>query len=435
MLDLLLIHPDYPWPNKYPPMGILSLAGFLEREGYRVKVVDLAVTDGDPLEIVRQEIPKVVGISFMTPQTTAAYRLADAIRRSFPEPLLVAGGVHASALPAETLSHFDFAVVGEGEITTSELLGHVLKGRGRIEEIRGVALRTAGDAVVNRPRPVIRDMDDLPFPAWRHLPVERYRGLGMGLDPEKPFMVVLSSRGCPGRCIFCASHIVHGRGFRMRSAEAMAAEVRFLKERFGIEQFDFADDTMTVSKKRMVHFCEILIRERLSVSWDCNARVNTVDERMLALMKAAGCVRINFGVESGSQEILDRIGKGITLEQIRKAHRMAREAGLLTMSFFMLGHPGEDRNHVDCTLRLAREIAPDCPGLTFATPFPGTELFEIAGRAGWLDNRPWDRYTTTITGKDFLPVMRNGAMSREELLAAYRSTLDSMKMHRARQSG
>jgi radical SAM superfamily enzyme YgiQ (UPF0313 family) len=398
--------------------------------GYRVKVLDMAVEEENPLEAIRRERPPAVGISFMTPQSTAAYGLAREIKRSFDVAIL-AGGVHASALPGEALEHFDFAVIGEGEITTTELLGHVLKGEGRIEEIPGIAFLRADEVVVNRPRPHIRNLDDLPFPAWHHLPLEKYKGLGMGLNPEKPFMVVLSSRGCPGRCIFCASHVVHGRSFRMRSPGAMVREVRFLKENFGIDQFDFADDTMTVSKKRMARFCETLIRDRIMVTWDCNARVNSVDEEMLALMKKAGCVRINFGVESGSQEILDRIGKGITLEQIRRAHRLARRAGLLTMSFFMIGHPGEDRRDVDRTLELAGELAPDCPGLTFATPFPGTELFEIAGKSGWLDGRPWDRYTTTITGSGFLPVMRNEAMSREELLAAYRSTLDAMKMHRA----
>lgn len=429
MLDLILFHPDYPWPNKYPPMGILSLAGFLERAGYRVKVVDLAVADGDPLEIIRQENPKAVGISFMTPQSIAAYSLAEEIRKTFPDTVLVAGGVHASALPGETLEHFDFAVVGEGELTASDLLELLIRGRGEIEAIPGIAYREKGEVIQNRPRPYIRNLDNLPFPAWRHLPLERYKGLGMGLDPEKPFMVVLSSRGCPGRCIFCASHIVHGRGFRMRSPEAMVREVKFLKERYGIEQFDFADDTMTVSKKRMTLFCEMLINDRVTVTWDCNARVNTVDEKMLALMKKAGCVRMNFGVESGSQEILNRIGKGVTLEQIRRAHLLAREAGMLTMSFFMIGHPGENRDHIGSTLALAKELASDCPGLTFATPFPGTELFEMAVEAGWLDGRPWDRYTTTVTGTDFLPVMRNEAFTREELFEVYRSTLDKMKTY------
>jgi radical SAM superfamily enzyme YgiQ (UPF0313 family) len=249
----------------------------------------------------------------------------------------------------------------------------------------------------------------------------------MGMDPSKPFMVVLSSRGCPGRCIFCASHVVHGRRFRMRSPESLVRECKFLKERYGIDQFDFADDTMTVSKKRMRRFCEMLLSEGVVISWDCNARVNTVDEEMLRLMKRAGCVRINFGVESGAQEVLDRIKKGIRLDQIRRAHEMARRAGLLTMSFFMIGHPGEDRCHIESTLKLAKGLASDCPGLTFATPFPGTELYEMAFKAGWLDQRPWDQYTTTITGKKFLPAMRNETFTREELLRVYRSTLDAMK--------
>jgi radical SAM superfamily enzyme YgiQ (UPF0313 family) len=431
MLDILLIHPDYPWPNKYPPMGLLYLAGYLEKTGdYRVKIVDLAVegvSNDDLINVIENESPKLIGISFMTPQSLAAYDMARMIREKCPDTGLVAGGVHTSALPEEVLEFFDMAVIGEGEVSFKEIADYFVRNEGSLDQIKGLALKENGRVIKNTPREFIADLDMLPFPSWHHLDLSKYKGLGMGLDEEKPFMVVLSSRGCPNDCIFCASRIVHGRPFRYRSAENIIEEIEEICRNYGINQFDFADDTMTVSKKRMMRFCELITSEGLDITWDCNARVNTVDEEMLSMMKKAGCRRVNFGVESGDQRILDRLKKGIKLSQIKRAHSLAKLAGLKTMSFFMIGNPGEGAAEIERTRELAREISSDCPGLTFATPYPGTQLLEMARERGWLDGRGWDEYTTTITGDGFLPVMRNDRLNRRELLSAYKTFLSELK--------
>ncbi len=433
MIDILLIHPDYPWANKYPPMGLLYLSSYLEKHSdLSVKMVDLAIQkefESDPFFIMQKEKPAIVGISFMTPQSPVAYAIADVIRREFPNTTLISGGFHASALPAEALEHFDFVVIGEGEETLRELAQHIIFNKNSLEAISGIAYRQNGFFRMNKPRKPLCNLNDLPFPAWHQLPLERYNGLGMGLETEKPFMVILSSRGCPNQCIFCASHIVHGTTFRMRSPDNIIDEIKILKRHFNIEQFDFADDTMTVSKKRMTSFCKKLIEQNLSINWDCNARVNTVDGEMLRIMKKAGCKRVNFGVESGDQGILDAIKKGITIKQAKRAHRLAKDVGLMTMSFFMIGNPGEGERQIDNTLLLAKELSPDFPGLTFCTPYPGTELYRMAQENGWLDGRGWDAYTTTRSEKHHIPVMRNDVMTQNELLTKYTFVLGELKRY------
>lgn len=426
MTDVILIHPDYPWPLKYPPMGIAYLASYLEqRGGYSVRILDLAVKplSGEMIvETIRKEKPALVGFSFMTCQAKSAYELSDLIRGRVPGTATVAGGIHASALPEEALPHFDYLVRGEGERALRSLSDFLIRGEGAPDRIPGLYHRN-GSLGGGRKALSILELDDLPFPAWHLLPLEDYRGLSKGLNGDTPFMVIVGSRGCPNYCVFCASHLVHGKRFRFRSPENILEEISQVIEKFGIRQFDFADDTMTISGERMMRLCDLIQERELDIAWDCNARVNTIDLKMLKAMKGAGCVRINFGVESGDPRILKRAKKGYTLEQIRRAHSLAKKAGLKVMSFFMLGLPGENLETMEKTYQFAKDLPTDYPGLTMATPFPGTPLFALAERKGWLDGRPWEQYTTTISGPDFTPVMRTDELTRDQILDKYRKVV------------
>lgn len=427
MKNILLIHPDYPWPMKYPPMGIAYLASYLEnRRGYTVRILDLAVESvdaGGMLKIIKDTDPLLVGISFMTCQATEAYGLAKKIKTFKPSLPIVAGGVHATALPLEAGEHFDHVIVGEGEEKLLNLADELRK----TGKTKGAKETPSDSGIKNNrrsgKRAFIQDLDTLPFPAWHLLKLEKYKGLEKGLSPGMPFMIVLGSRGCPGRCTFCASHLVHGRKFRFRSPENILAELTRLKNAYNIDQFDFADDTMTISSSRIMKLCQLILKEKLDIRWACNARVNTVHSHMLKLMKQAGCIRVDFGVESGDEQILSHVKKNVTLAQIKTAHELARKAGLKTMSFFMIGLPGESPETICRTRELAREIRPDYPGLAIATPYPGTDLYDIARERGWIDGRPWNKYTTTISGKAFTPVMRTEHMTRRQILDKYREVL------------
>ncbi|MFH1490394.1 MAG: radical SAM protein [Pseudomonadota bacterium] len=427
MSDIILVHPDYPWPLKYPPMGVAYLAAYLEKMGgYSVRIIDLAI---EPMSLdeltdrIGEDIAQIAGISFMTCQAQEAYDISDAIKGKLPWVHTVGGGIHATTLPEEARPHFDFLVMGEGEKPLLELSDALIKEDIPEPEIRGVFGKPENGAAKYKRR-FLEDLNALPFPAWDLLHLDRYKGLGKGLEGEDPFMVILGSRGCPNHCVFCASHIVHGKKFRCRSPQSIVDELTAFKSEYGIGQFDFADDTMTVFEDRILELCSLIRKKQLDIRWDCNARVNTVNMKMLRAMKAAGCVRINFGVESGDPEILKRAKKGFTIDQIKKAHQMARDAGLRIMSFFMLGLPGETAETIERTLDLFHALPTDYPGLTLATPYPGTPLFDLAKEKGWIDDRTWNRYTTTIAGEHFSPVMRTDGLDRDQLLDKYREVLE-----------
>ncbi len=425
MSDVLLAYPPYRGDAKSPPLGLAYISAVLEQAGFAVEIYDmnvLNVTVSQFLNHARRTRPRLVGISFMTPQVRIAEAIARGIKNIDRAISVVVGGPHVSAIHEEVLQEqaIDFAVIGEGEITMRELADTVLCGVKVLREINGLAFRQNDAVIVNPHRPPIADLDSLPLPAWHLLPVERYSVRGFGGDINKPTFAILSSRGCPNQCIFCDSHTVFGRQFRGRSARHIFSEIVFLNEKYGAKQFDFVDDTITIDKKRLTELCKLILSSRLGICWMCNARVNTVDYELLKTMKEAGCVRVDFGVESGDPEVLRIMKKRITLEQIRNAHRWAKQVGLTTLSFFMVGNPGETWKSVNRTVKLAQEIKSDIPCIGIATPYPGSELYQIANQHGWILDHDWSRYTpSAYQDKEFQPVMCTGTMTREEILKAY----------------
>jgi radical SAM superfamily enzyme YgiQ (UPF0313 family) len=426
MVDVLLIYPPYKWPNKSQPLGLAYIASVLEKYGFVVRIVDM-----DPLGMdfssLKKEIvkikPKVVGISFMTPQYGHVVSLFKMVKEIDSKIKTMAGGPHVSALPNEMLeiAELDYVVIGEGEETTRELVAYLTGSKERrLEAIKGIGYVKDNRFVLNEPRELIQDFNALPFPAWHLLPMEKYSVVNLGGERNLPVYPLLSSRGCPCYCTFCSSHVVFDRKFRKRSVNNLIAEVEFLNETYGAVQFDFVDDTVTVDKKRMEIFCDHLIFSKKNYLWMCNSRVNTVTKELLCKMYKAGCLRIDFGVESANLDILKNIKKRITLEQVIKAHRWAKEAGMIVSSFFMVGNLGETPEHIKNTARFVEELDTDYPSASLCTPFPGTELYELANSKGWIVERDWSKYdTSAFIGKDYKPVATNGTMSRKELLMAY----------------
>ena len=427
-IDVLLIYPPYSYPRKSPPLGLTYIASVLEKEGYSVKIIDMAVLDMD-YKILAKQIsrvkPKVVGISFMTNQYKNAVNVSKVVKNVDVHIPVIVGGPHVSAIPEEILAldSVDIAVIGEGEETVLEIVNSFLKGRGtaEFEAISGIAYKKEdGNICVNKRREVIQNIDSIPFPAWHLLPLDKYSVPGTGGDIAKQVFAIISSRGCPHQCIFCDSHTIFGRKFRGRSAQNIFDELVYLKETFNATQFDFVDDTITVVKDRIYQLCNFILTNNLEIKWMCNARVNTVNLEMLQLMKEAGCVRIEFGVESGDKEVIQKIRKGITIEQIKTAHKMARKAGLSIGSFIMVGNLGEDQSSIMKTRKLLEEIETDDIYISIATPFPGTELYRIAKNNAWLRVQDWSKYVTAPTYlPDYTPVMETDRMDSSEILKAF----------------
>lgn len=423
--EVLLVYPPYRGQIKNPPLGLAYIASVLEREGYGVDIQDMNIMHSqitDFLKKVKQIQPQIVGISFMTPQVKIAGQIAEEVKAVAPSAWVVVGGPHVSAVPQEVLQQraIDFAVIGEGEMTMLDLARVLLRTGGDFDDIYGLAFRRDGKVVLTLPRAPIMDLDSLPFPAWHLLPVSKYSVRGYGGDLSKPTFAILSSRGCPYRCIFCDSHAVFGRKFRGRSAEHILSEIVYLHSKYGATQFDMVDDTITINKERLTRLCQMVIERELNIQWMCNARVNTVDYNLLRLMRDAGCVRIDFGVESGDPDVLKAIKKGITIDQARRAHQWTKELCIKTNTFFMVGNPGESWSSVKQTVQLAKELKSDFPSVGIATPYPGTELYQLVKKRGWILVEDWSKYTpSAYTEKKFQPLMRTDTMSGDDIVKAY----------------
>lgn len=424
MTDVLLIYPTYTYTRKNPSLGLAYIAGALEKAGYSVRIIDMS-----PMKMgysyLRKEIiridPGVVGISFMTNQFCEAIKISKIVKEINADTPVVAGGPHASAIPGDVLlnNSIDFVVIGEGEVTAVELVARLLNNSEKFDDIAGIAYRRNGGIVITAARNYIQDLDSICFPAWHLLPIERYSVLASGGDISKKVLPILSSRGCPNQCIFCSSHVVFGRKFRARSADNIVAEICYLKDTYNVSQFDFVDDTMTIDPNRTTKFCNLIIERKLKINWMCNTRVNTVNMDILQLMKKAGCVRIDLGIESVDGKVLKAIKKGITLLQIKVAHEMVRQAGIQSNSFIMVGNLEEDFNSVKKTVQMVKDFVEDA-NVSISTPFPGTDLYKIAKDNNWLMVQDWSRYVTAPTYlPGYRPVMITDKMTGDDMMRAF----------------
>ncbi len=420
--NVLLIYPRYTYPRKSPPIGLAYLAAYIRRGGFNPVIVDFNIDGCSEKELPRflkEYTPLAVGISLMTNQYGEFLRLAELIKRCSSSIRIVAGGPHVSALPCETLKEcpaIDFIVTGEGEATFIELLKAISDGEEDFANIRGLSFRLRGDIIQNQPRELIEDINSLPFPAWDLIDARKYSvfSIKKGLT-----FALLSSRGCPNHCIFCDSHTIFGRRFRPRSAENIFSEILSLHKMYGMNQFDFVDDMITLDKKRVLDLCVLLKESGISFTWMANARANTLDGEMLKAMKESGCVRIDIGVESGDPSVRRMAKKGITDEDVIRTHRLSKEAGIQVGSFVMVGNLGETMDSVRMTAGLLKDIGEDVM-ISIACPFPGTELYRIAKEKGYLRVTNWSHYVTSPTYlKNYHPVMVTDTMSQEGITKAY----------------
>ncbi|HRY29539.1 MAG TPA: radical SAM protein [Elusimicrobiota bacterium] len=380
-------NPSLKWVlNVVPSMGLGYLAAVAERAGHEVRVVDgtLGLSDRELDRLVSDFSPDVVGFTSTTPAFRGARRLAKRVRELFPGRLIVLGGAHVSALPEEALASgcFDVGVVGEGEHTFSELLESY--GRDRDfdrRKIRGIVYREDGVVKRTSPRPLMDDLDDLPFPA-RHLfpPLSKYSPTPASYR-RLPVGIVMTSRGCPSRCAFC-DRSVFGETYRRRSPENVVAEVEALLRDFGAREIRFFDDTFTLSPHWIRRFISLLKERRLQFPWTCLSKVRGVSRELFEGMKEGGCWQVLFGLESGDPEMLRLLGKGNTVEDNGAAVRAAHEAGLSVRGDFVIGAPGDSLEKMERTFRHAVDLKLEYAHFNKFVPYPGTELFRQMRAAG-----------------------------------------------------
>ena len=398
-----------------PPLGLLYLAAYLEKfSSHEVSVVDSQVEEMSYPQLeatIATHEPDVVGITAMTFTLIDVIKTARLAKKIDPAIPVVLGGPHVHLFPNETIAlpEVDYLVLGEGE----EAFHHLLENLGhpeKLAEIRGLVFREDGHVINTGLRPFRENLDELPFPARHLTPYRKYSSL---MAKRQPITTMFTSRGCPYKCIFCdRPHL--GKLFRARSASNVADEMEECIG-LGIREFLIYDDTFTIHRQRVIDICDEIIRRKLDVGWDVRARVNTVDEEMLRKMRKAGCERIHYGVEAGTDRVLKILRKGITVEEARRAFRLTKEAGIDTLAYFIIGSPTETLEDISETMKLARELDPDYVHITIMTPFPGTELYAWGLREGRIPRDVWREFASDPR-PGFQPPYWEESFTREELL-------------------
>ncbi len=418
MVNVILINPPHSFMQthrggkkgkkellSYPPLGLLYLAATLEREHIKVKVVDSPANGNsieDIIQIIEKETPSIVGITATTPQTRSAVHLAKTLRARFKDTLAIGiGGAHVSADPdfIKRFPYFDFGLIGEGDKTFLEIVKQILAGK----KINGIH---QGEALSN--------LDDIPFPA-RHLIDNNLYFMPIN---TKKFTSILTSRGCPYDCLYCSRPVI-GKNVRYRSPSMVVAEISECIEKYGIEWFQFVDDTMTLKKDHILSICRTIIDQKLNVEWGCQTRIDLVDESLLKIMHKAGCREISFGVESGSERIRSILRKTFNDNSVFSAFKLCRKVGIETTAFLLLGLPTETKEDMYKTVNFGKKIDADYIEVHVSTPFPGSDLFTIANKDDILPTDIWDKYTQGEIGSN-LPLFIQKSLTRDELLDAQR---------------
>lgn len=407
--------------HPYPPLGLAYLAAYLERHGLEVRILDAFVEGWEIEEPVRQDRirvglpfeeverrvrdfgPDLVGVaSTFTVQSRNAHRIYELVKRVGREIVTVAGGNHATATAEETLldRNLDFVVLGEGEVALYEIIQAIQSG-GDLHAVRAIGFRDGQSVVVSRERNFVENLDVLPFPARHLLPMERYFRIGIshgGYLRGARYTPLLTSRGCPARCTFCTVSIVSGRRYRYRSPTNVVDELEQLVRDYEIEEILFEDDNLTLNVKRAEALFDRMIEAKLDLIWNTPNGVAAfaLTPSLMEKMKGAGCYRINLAIESGNEEVLKNIiKKPLKLERVPPLVQHARKIGLEVGAFLVAGMPGETLEQIRDSFRFVKRLRIFTPHVSIATPYPGTEMYQICKERGYLpQDFTYDDYLT-----------------------------------------
>lgn len=399
---VLLINPAIDKEKKYGklasmmlapsvPLSIVFLGSFLEKQGYEVRLFDEQIdwlTERRIQEVINEFHPGAIGFTCTTPGMARAHEIAADIKKINPQIKVVMGNIHPTVLPEETLRdpNVDLVVRGEGEFTFLESLQAFERG-GDIKKIEGISHRLNGGYNHNVNRQYQKDLDVFPPINWKLL---------TDFNDSYAIEWILTSRGCPYKCVFCSARSVSGFKYRFNSPQRVIEEVDVVVQNYGTKFFSFADDNFVVKKDRTRDICKLLIERgyHKSTKWLCQTRADAVDEPLLELMREAGCEYISFGIETGTQRLLDLIGKSVKIETIEQAVNIAHRVGIKTRGSFMLGLPTETREDSLATIDFALKLPLDIAKFNLAVPYPGTELLNMAIAEGLQVTDDWSNINT-----------------------------------------
>ncbi|MCM8784515.1 MAG: B12-binding domain-containing radical SAM protein [Candidatus Omnitrophica bacterium] len=410
------------------PLGLAYIAGVLEEEGYSVKILDCHAEGIDELEYLGNAIyrrgiseekikeylyrlkPDIVGISCMfSAYAYDSLRVAELVKECLPDTLIVLGGVGCSANSEYLLKHScaDVAVIGEGEITFLEIVKNLEK-KYPIKNILGTAIKLNGKIIKNISRPLIEDLDILPFPARHLLPMEKYfeiqkRGKGTyKYYLRNPLSHIITSRGCPFNCSFCAVSTIWGRSYRIRSPEQVILEIEDLVRNYKIKELAFWDDNISLDKERFIKLCHLLKKEKLNLTWQTPNGIAfwNLDPPLLKLMKESGYYRATFAIESGSSQTLAKyVDKPIDFKKAKELIRVCNRLGIWTYGVFIIGFPDEKLSQIKETAYLIRSLGFDFVAIFIAQPYVGTRLFNVFQEMGLISDFNYPQGSSMVYSK------------------------------------
>ena len=410
---ILIIHPEVKESrvfDRMPPLGLAWIAAALRQVGHAIHILDCQVDDYNVAVLTQELKPALTLVGGTSHSRFIAFEIAKKVKQAYPSTIVVYGGPHASFTAKDTLSHIpdiDIIVNGEGEYTSLELAQWAESGAmlSDLSKINGITYRRNAQIVSTKPRPPIQDLDSLPLPARDLIPIQRY---GMKLEYlDLPALNIITARGCPICCNFCSASRMFGRSYSMRSPELVVDEIEGLVRDWGIKGIKIFDSTFTLNHGHVLGFCDELERRGLVLPWECEVRVGSVDEPLMARMQEAGCYYIDIGVESGSQEVLEGMGKSISLEAAEGILDSSKRLGIRTKVFFTLGHIGETYEMGKKTIRFIRHNQKRITTVGYNPAiriYPGTLVEEYS----WANNlMPTDfHWSTPFENRDNLQLYR-----------------------------
>ena len=356
-----------------PPLGLISIGGYLKMHGYMVEILDLFtnhIRKQEFIDKIKNAHPDMIGISAYTENINAVIHLTKIIKSVLPKIIIVLGGAHVTFLPEEALHHntVDYVCRGEGEMTFVQLLECLNYHTIDLSEVKGISYRVGQEIIHNADRGYIENLDNLPWAELDEIEMRSY-------DIKQ---LIITSRGCPGKCIYCASAALSGTRYRNRSAQNVFSEIHYKYSIKGEKYFAFLDDTFTANKKRLYQFCDYLKQANMNIIWRCDSRTDILSKEMIDKMQEVGCTSVHIGIESGSQDVINKINKHISLERSEGLLAYMSQKGLQVMCSFIIGHHCDTHETIKETIDMAlkfRKKYKATVGISINTPFPGTYLY------------------------------------------------------------
>jgi radical SAM superfamily enzyme YgiQ (UPF0313 family) len=433
-MKILLINPpirEWAKPNVFP-LGLGYIASVFKTKEIEVEVMDINAHRWDRREVeerIKNSNLDIAGIGGIVTVYRYVKWLVEIVKNYHPDKKIIVGGSVGTSIPHIILEKTQAEIVcmGEGEATVIDLIKALQEGEEALHKVNGIWFRDHdGQIIKNEPRKPIKDLDTLPWPAWNLFPMDIYLNNPVGAPNRKKWidgeaddnvplsMNISGARGCPYKCIYCY-HDFMGQGYRHRSPENIIKEMRYLYDRYGVRYFHFTDDEFCLKKTFVYEFCKKLRKEfNHQITWGCTGRVNLMTENLIATMADANCVLIGYGIESGSQRMLDVMKKNVTVQQAKEAVRITKKYLGWADCSFMIGNPGENRETIRETIDFCKEVELTPEVIFFVTPYPGTELYQMALKMDKI--RDEEEYVLNLGEQGEKIVVNFSELSDEELL-------------------